>query len=63
VTKMAATTEFRFLIKDEDGFPLRKFYWKDEAERFLKEGMTLVRLPKPVRKPPVDWNNFEPAPF
>lgn len=60
---MAATTNFRYLVKDEDGLPLRQFHWKDEAERFLRDGMTLVRLPKPVRKPLVDWNNFEPAPF
>lgn len=63
MTVMAVTTNFRYLILDEDGLPLRKFYWKDEAERHLYPGMTLVRLPKPVRKPPVDWSNFEPAPF
>ena len=63
MTVTAATTEFRYLILDEDGLPLRKFYWKDEAERHLFAGMTLVRLPKTVRKPPVDWNNFEPALF
>ena len=60
---MAATTNFRYLVLDEDGLPLRKFYWKDEAQRFVLQGMKLVRLPKPVRKPPVDWNNFEPALF
>lgn len=63
MTVTAATTNFRYLVKDEDGLPMRQFFWKDEAERFLLPGWTLVRLPKPVRKPVFDWNNYEPAPF
>ncbi len=53
--------QFRYLVKDEEGNPMRKFYWKDEAIRFLQEGWTLVRIP---RKPKVNiFEVFEPAPF
>lgn len=56
----AATTEHRFIVIDEEGKPFRKFHWKDEAERFLQEGWTLKVLPR-IRKPKIDWDQFEPA--
>lgn len=53
--------QFRYLVLDEDGKPMRKFYWKDEATRFLQEGWSLKRIP---RAPKVNiFEVFEPAPF
>ncbi len=59
---IVTTIEHRFIVLDEDGIPFRKFHWKDEALRFLQEGWTLKVLPKP-RKPQLDLDQFEPAPF
>ena len=60
-TKVFVVKQFRYLVKDEEGNPMRRFYWKDEAIRFLQEGWTLVRIP---RKPKVNiFEVFEPAPF
>jgi hypothetical protein len=56
------TIEHRFIVLDEDGIPIRKFHWKDEALRFMQEGWTLKVLPK-LRKPKIDWDQFEPALF
>lgn len=58
---IVTTIEHRFIVLDEDGIPLRKFHWKDEAMRFMQEGWTLKVLPRQPRKPKIDWSNFEPA--
>ena len=60
---MAATSNFRYLVKDENGLPLRQFYWEAEARRFLLPGWCVVRLPKSRRKPVIDWNDYDKAPF
>jgi hypothetical protein len=59
---MAVTTNFRYLVKDEDGLPMRQFYWKAEAQRFLLPGWVVVRLPNPVRSK-IDLSQIEDAPF
>lgn len=52
--------ERRFIVLDEEQQPIRKFYTKADAVRFLQDGWTVVALPK---KPVIDWNNYEPALF
>lgn len=59
---IVTSIEHRFIVLDEDGIPIRKFHWKDEALRFLQEGWSLKILPRP-RKPKIDLDQFEPAPF
>lgn len=39
----------RYLVIDEDGKLLRKFWDKATAQRFLQDGWTLVIQPKPAR--------------
>lgn len=51
----------RYAVHDEDG-PLRLFWTKSEAERFMLPGMRLVVAPR-YRKPKIDFSRFEPAPF
>ena len=43
------TLEMRYLVKDEDGFPIRAFRTKKEALAFMAKGETLVILPKPAK--------------
>ena len=40
----------RYLVYDEDGFLMRKFYTKQEATLFLQEGWKLMVVPKPKKK-------------
>jgi len=40
----------RYLVVDEDGKLLRKFWDKESAQRFLQDGWTLVVQPR-VTKP------------
>ena len=51
----------RYTVHDEDG-PLRSFWTKPEAERFMLPGMQLVVAPR-FRKPKIDLSRFEPALF
>lgn len=39
----------RYVILDEDGQPLRKFWDKEEAQKFLQDGWTLTIMPKPKK--------------
>lgn len=41
---------------------MRMFYTRNEAKYYVsnKPGWKAVKLPE---KPPVDWDNYEPAPF
>jgi len=39
----------RYLLYDEDGMILRKFWSYEAAEKFLQEGYTIVELKKPKR--------------
>ena len=40
----------RFILHDEDGVPLRKFWSRDAAEKFMEEGYTIVELKREKRK-------------
>ena len=53
----------RFIVSDEEG-PLRRFFTRDEAERFMggDPHLTLKILPRP-RKERFDFSLFEEAPF
>jgi len=42
----------RYLVIDEDGKLLRKFWDKESAQRFLQDGWTLVVLPRVVTPKP-----------
>lgn len=37
---------YKFVVKDEDGIPLRKFASKQEAMRFTDDPSQVVALPK-----------------
>lgn len=50
----------RYVVYDDDGLAIRKFYTKQEAKRFLQAGWKIVTLPL---VPIIDWNNYDPAPF
>lgn len=52
--------EPRFLVCDDEGEPVRKFYTKREALNFLLDGWKLIVLPK---KSVIDWQSIELAPF
>lgn len=39
----------RYILLDEDGIPLRRFWSMDAAEKFLQDGYTIKVLPKPKR--------------
>jgi hypothetical protein len=39
----------RFILHDEDGVPLRKFWSRDAAEKFLEDGYTILELKKEKR--------------
>lgn len=52
--------ERRYIVLDEEQQPIRKFYTKADAIRFLLDGWTVITLPK---TPIIDWNNYEPALF
>lgn len=51
----------RYCVHDEDG-PLRSFWTKADALRFMLPGMKLVVSPRP-RKPKIDLSRFPPALF
>lgn len=51
----------RYWVYDDVGL-FRKFWSKEEALRFLQPGWKLVIQPKP-KKPKVDLNEYEEAPF
>ena len=55
----------KFELRDEDGFPFRRFYSRIQAKRFLTDGYTLVKLNLP--KPPSDYeiglSTFGESPF
>lgn len=53
--------DFKYLVLDEFGEPLRKYHTKLEAKRNLGEGMTLVKLVVP--KPPSIFETSEEALF
>lgn len=40
----------RFLLYDEDGVILRKFWCREVAEKFLQDGYEIVELKKEKRK-------------
>ena len=40
----------RFLLYDDDGVLLRKFWSRDIAEKFLQEGYTIVEMKREKRK-------------
>lgn len=50
----------RFVVYADDNKPIRSFYTKQDAKRFLQEGWRIVTLPV---VPVIDWNNYEPALF
>lgn len=39
-------SNYKFILVDEDGHPLRKFASKIEAQPYLTQGYQLVKLPK-----------------
>lgn len=53
----------RFIVEDSEG-PLRRFFTRDEALRFIGDdkSLKLKVLPKP-KKEKVDLSMFEDAPF
>jgi len=53
-----------YLIKDEDNEIMRKVQRKEEAEQIIKtrEGWRYVYVAEP-RKKPINFNDFEEAPF
>lgn len=52
--------ERRYTVYDEDNQPIRRFYTKQEAINFLLDGWKIVTTPK---KPLIDWDKIELAPF
>lgn len=40
----------RYILLDEDGIPLRKFWSAEDAEKHLQSGYTIKVLPKPKKK-------------
>lgn len=42
----------RYLVYDEDGVLVRKFWDKESAQKFLQDGWRLSVLPKPSIKKP-----------
>ena len=44
----------RYLVRDEDGEPLRKFWSQEDALRFSLPGYTIEKLPAPPKPPPID---------
>lgn len=40
----------RYILLDEDGIPLRKFWSAEDAEKHLESGYTIKVLPKPKKK-------------
>lgn len=45
----------RYLVRDEDGQPLRKFYTKEEAMQFCSMGdYSIEKLPAPPKPPKID---------
>lgn len=53
------TTVTRYGILDDFGEVIR-WQWEKPAShyRYITE-----RIKRPKRRPPIDWSNFEPAPF
>lgn len=43
---MLKRSVYKFIVKDEDGIPLRKFASKQEAMRFTNDPTKIVALPK-----------------
>lgn len=50
----------RYLLYDDDGVLLRKFWSHEAAEKFLQDGYTIVELKKPkrVRNPRVSVSDM-----
>lgn len=44
----------RYLVRDESGTMLRKFWSQEEAIRFSLPGYTIEKLPAPPKAPPID---------
>lgn len=42
----------RFWVYDEDGLLMRRFAYREEAERFLQDGWRLVVQPRQLRQVP-----------
>lgn len=42
----------RYEVFDEEGKLFRKFWEREQAEKFLQDGWTLVTQPKPKKKVP-----------
>ena len=40
----------RYILLDEDGIPLRKFWSEDDAKKHLQSGYTISVIPKPKMK-------------
>lgn len=56
-------TQPKYQVNDEDG-PLRVFHSKKEATDFAKEeGYYVIVLGGKPKDLPIDWDNYEPAPF
>ena len=50
----------RYLVVDDDGVAVRKFYRKQDAMNFLLTGWRIIIEPK---QPVIDWATVELAPF
>jgi hypothetical protein len=44
----------RYLVRDENGEPLRKFWTQEDALRFSLAGYTIEKLPAPPKPPKID---------
>jgi hypothetical protein len=49
----------RYLVYDEDGVLLRKFWDKESAQRFIQDGWKLITQPKPQKKVPTTVTHGE----
>ena len=49
----------KYKVVDETGMALRLFYTLKEAEAFLQDGWTIVKLPRIKKK--IDLTQFEDA--
>ena len=62
-TKEWLMARCRFIIEDSEG-PLRRFFTREEALRFMEDdnSLKLEALPRP-KKEKIDLSIFEDAPF
>jgi hypothetical protein len=59
---MEKTNHGRYVVSDELG-PLRTFWTKKEALRWIQSRDDCTLLETPKSKPPSIWEDFEPAVF